>query len=299
MTEQERALHFSAAVDRLLDPAERPMGEETLALAEDQELLDLAQTLARLDFSPQSRFLRQLRRPQGGKMNVNHSQSIRRRPARLVLAFAMTILVLAALLAFPPTRALAQEMWQSLFTRQSADTIPAMEMQAGPIATALPIAPGQEANRLAEISALAGFQVKEATYLPAGYSLHTVHYEEGLGSVIMFFTDGGPAGLTLSFQQGPTATLGTGLVAETAVVETVQIGDNHGEYVHGEWVFDKIEFDEAQGTMSMGTGTWNPDGPGQNLRWVDGEMSYILSTPPGQETDLQLADLIRIAESAR
>lgn len=303
MNEQKRALHFAAAVDRLLDPAERPAGEETLMLAEDQELLELAQTLARLDFSPQSRFLRQLRQPHGGKMNDHASQSIWRRPAprRLALAFAMTILVLAAaLLALPPTRALAQELWQSLFTRQSGDTIPAREIEIELMATLIPIEPGQAASGLAEISAQTSYQLKTPTDLPEGYYLSGIHYSEKTGITLMFFNDGdGPGDLGFSFAQGPVEALGVGLVAETAVIETVQIGDYYGEYVRGEWTHDTIEYDEATSMMSIGEAVWNPDGPSQTLLWTEGDMVYALSTPVGQESGLQLADLIRIAKSAR
>ena len=84
---------------------------------------------------------------------------------------------------------------------------------------------------------------------------------------------------------GKPSAIGTGIVAKSADVQQVQIGDLPGEYYTG------ILFQDEQGNVS-----WLPDDPQQTLRWEDGGSTYTLvyfST----FYPLTKEDLVRIAES--
>jgi hypothetical protein len=298
VNEQERAACFTIEVDRLLESDAPTTLRETPASKEDRELLALAQTLAQIDLSPQSAFLRRLRQPQGVKMQTNLSPSAFQ-PRRAALVFGLVLIVLAlAFLAFPPARALAQDIWDSLFIRASSDSLPALEMQPGPVSTIMAVEPHLIPSTLAQVSAQAGFEVKEPTYLPEGFSLSGSHYEAERKTVLLFFTNRQLQTVTLDQQL--TTIPDRRLIADGAVVVDVQIGENRGEYVRGEWTLPEgFTLDELQPSVTLPERTWNPDGHAQTLSWTAGEIAYSLSTAAGQETDLELADLLRIAESLR
>jgi hypothetical protein len=294
MNEQERAMRFAAGIDRLLEPTAQPAAEETVMLNDDRELLELAHTLARMDLSSQSQFLRRLRQ-QGNNMQTNFSPSIFQ-PRRLALVFGVAALILAvALLALPPARALANELWQSLFTRSSSDTYAGGEMESGSVATVVPVAPTQPAN-VAELSGPAGYQVKEVTYLPPGLSLIGIHYEPERRAVLLFYSENGLLPI-VTLQQEPVAQARVSMIGETAVIQAVQIGEIRGEYVRGDWNWANVNVGDSH--ASLEGGVWNPEDPTQTLSWVDGEIAYSLTTLPGQESGLEMADLIKMAESLR
>jgi hypothetical protein len=293
MNEQERAARFTTEVDRLLEPGALPTRREKPISQEDEALLELAQTLAQIDLSPQSAFLRSLRQAQGVKMQSNLSATAFQ-PRRVALVFGLVLVVLAlAFLAFPPARVRAQEIWQSLFVRAGSDTLPAIEMQPGPVSTIMAV---ESLSTLAQVSAQAGFEVKVPAYLPEGFSLTGIHYEAETRTVLLFLMNRELQTMTLS--QQPSATPDRLLIADGAVVVEVQIGESRGDYVRGEWALpDGFTFDELQPVVTLPERIWNPDGNQQTLSWTAGEIAYSLSTSPGQESGLELADLLRIAES--
>jgi hypothetical protein len=132
------------------------------------------------------------------------------------------------------------------------------------------------------------FEVKEPASLPDGM------YFEG--------ATGGPDFIELAYLHedidrlggelsvginatGRPSTAGTVIVAKSAQVEQVQIGNLPGEYFTGSL------FQDEQGNV-----TWQPDFPTATLRWEDNGSTYTLiyfgkRYPVGKE------DLIRVAES--
>jgi hypothetical protein len=298
MNEQERAARFTSEVDRLLEPGAPPTLRETPISQEGQELLELAQTLAQIDLSPQSAFLRRLRQPQGDKMQTPILPSIFQL-RRLVFISGVIALVLAvALLTVPATRVMANELWQSLFVRHSSDSqsfAEPFEVSAVATATPIPVEEHQPALSLAEATALAGFDVKEVASVPEGFTLANIHYNAEQKAVTLLYLNRQWLGITL--RQEPAAMATPWIIGETAVVETVTIGDNSGEYVRGEWVMAGTQPDESR-FLVQGS-VWIAAGPAQHLRWVDGDMVYTLATSPARESGLVLADLLHMAESLR
>lgn len=298
MNEQEKAVHLSSQIDRLLEqPASLLVHEENM-LTDDQELLELAQRMAGLNFSAQSRFLRRRQQTKGASMNTL-SQRITPQRRRMWLAGGvMAALFLLALLTLPPVRALAQEVWQSLFTRHDSDNAILPEpytVTLEPTASPIPVAVPQLNMTVADAEAMAGYDVLEPGYMPAGYQLSSVHYDAGATAVTQLYLQGG---VGISLRQEPAATAEAWFIGQSAVVESKQIGHLSAEYVRGAWN-EVAEVDSQGNTAVVSQQTWNPDDPYQRLRWTDGQMAYTIGTTVGQETGLQAADLIAIAESLR
>jgi hypothetical protein len=84
---------------------------------------------------------------------------------------------------------------------------------------------------------------------------------------------------------GKPSPVGTGIVAKSANVQPVQIGDLSGEYYTG------ILFQDENGNVS-----WQPDDPTSTLRWEDGGSTYTLSY---YSTTIPLSkeELIALAET--
>lgn len=139
-----------------------------------------------------------------------------------------------------------------------------------------------------QVRSMVDFEVKEPAILPPGM------YFEG--------ATGGPDFIELAYLHedidrlggelsvgieatGKLSAVGTGIVAKSAYVEQVQIGNLQGEYYMG------ILFQDEQGNV-----TWLPDNPTSTLRWEDGGSTYTLiynskRNPLGKE------DLVKVAES--
>lgn len=173
MNEPDWADRFSRDVDSLLNQAGRTDSEPTTT--EYHQALDLARTLATTDFSAESQVRQELRRrllnriSTRGKRQQPNAYPVRRffqgRHSIVILAAVLTVFLLSALVLaiYPPTRALAQETWQTVLrTVQLVRALPRLtgEVLAG-LATSI--------ESPAEAVPLVDFAVRAPSYLPQDY----------------------------------------------------------------------------------------------------------------------------------
>lgn len=139
-----------------------------------------------------------------------------------------------------------------------------------------------------QVRGMVDFEVKEPAILPDG-----MYFEGATGGpdfieLAYLHEDIDRMGGELSIGINPTdrpSAAGMVLVAKSAQVEQVQIGNLPGEYFTGSL------YQDEQGNV-----TWQPDFPTATLRWEDNGSTYTLiyfggRYPVGKE------DLIRVAES--
>ncbi len=172
-----------------------------------------------------------------GDISMNAKLARRR---RLATAILLTLLLVSALLfATPQGRAWAQDVLQ-FFTRAEADKLPVQSWQLTPapeIAVPDPSSITDAYLPVAAVEQQAGFDVLEPTWLPeslsfAGASLETEHPVARL--FYQYIETNGLGLREEQFKQTDACAL-CGMVGESAAIETVQIGNNPGEYVQGVW----------------------------------------------------------------
>jgi hypothetical protein len=174
MSERDWADRFSLDVDSILNQAGRTDSEPSPT--EYRQALDLAHTLATTDFSTESRVRQELRhrlmnriseREEGQRRNVypvRPSLSRRRSAVLLMTVLVVFLLSTLGLAAYPPTRALAQETWQTVLrTVQLIRALPRLtgEALAGGLTTSI--------ESPAEAVSLVDFPVRAPSYLPQDY----------------------------------------------------------------------------------------------------------------------------------
>ena len=223
---------------------------------------------------------------QGEKMKPIDSRRIPR------AAFAGLILVALLSLAFvtPQGRALAQSVLQS-FTRAESDTF-YMEPSDVTVEESTPFLAEcgswiHPTCSMEQIRSKVDFEVKELGILPEKmYYAGATGGPENIGFAYVY-KDRDRLGGQLSVSVEPThsASALPWLVAQSANVEQVQIGDLPGEYYTG------ILFQDEHGNV-----TWQPNDPTATLRWVDGGSKYTLSYY-SRRYPLTKEELISLAES--
>lgn len=287
MNEQDKAARFSAQVDQLLQTPAHPVTGDPFT-DDDQALLTLASEMAALDFSAQSRFLRQARQPKGAN-KMSHSRNGRR--ALVGLALAVTLL-LFAVVVISPVRVFAQELLQSLFIRHDSNTMATepFEPMADPTPTPIPAPESLPDMSVADAAALASFAVKELTHLPEGYRLGSVYYDEAQDKVTFLYINDAYLGIVL--HQEPAETAEPWTIGPDAVIEAVMVNGVVGEYVKGSW-----RWLEPDSSGAVDEAIWQSDDPHQQLRWTQDGIAYTVSTTVGQDQGLTQTDLIAIAES--
>jgi len=145
---------------------------------------------------------------------------------------------------------------------------------------------------------LAGFDLKEPTVLPKGFTFNYADYDAVAQRVRLVYEFGNNTGTAsvVIFQTPITVAPEINLaeIYPPGVVETVQIGGAAGQYAYGSY------FTVESGTPTS-TPTWNPDDPHKSLTWQqDGlliQMSFFASQWYGGR--LEKVDMIAIAESMK
>ena len=134
-----------------------------------------------------------------------------------------------------------------------------------------------------QLRSMVDFEVKELGRLPEG-----LYYVGGTG---------GPDWVGLKYEYPNRLAGGMGivvkptgaekhLVAKSASVERVQVGDLPAEYYTG------ILFQDDNGNV-----TWQPDEPVAQLRWADGDSTYtLIYVFQNQEDPLTMEELVALAE---
>jgi hypothetical protein len=217
---------------------------------------------------------------------------IARRRASVVSA--LTLALVAVMLAFTPQgRAWAQDLLR-FFSRASSDSV---------LVTPLPSSPAQDSGyvfnkEIADVEERAGFRLLVPNYLPADYfgqpillfAGASIEAEQNIVRIFYRYALGGEGitdGLVLREQRFQTveACELCGMVGSSAVVETIPIGNVSGEYVEGVWKAD-----------DNGVWQWVPDPYVKTLRWQKGDLALELQY---FGIEVGKADLIAIAESMK
>jgi hypothetical protein len=213
---------------------------------------------------------------------------------RTYVVTGLTIVLLAALLAFTPQgRAWAQEITH-FFTRATSDTLPVT-----PLPLTVTQDPGYVFNKaIADAGHQAGFDALEPAWLPVDpsgrqiLSFDGASFEPDHQIVRIFYRyalggDDLTDGLVLREERFRTVDDCElcGMVGASALIEQVQIGAFSGEYVAGVWKAD-----------DSGNWKWESDPYIQTLRWQKGDLALEIQYF-GQE--VEKADLIAVAESIK
>lgn len=222
---------------------------------------------------------------------VNAPWTRRATSRRYTLGVVLVVMAVTALsvAVTPQARAFAQSLLQ-FFTRTESDVF-YMEPSdltfedTTPFHEECGIAIAPRCS-VAQIRGMVEFEVKELGTLPA--DMYFIGSTGGPDFVELKYgyPDRRDGNLSVIVEaNGRPSPIGTGVIAKSANVEQVQIGNLPGEYYTG------ALFQDEEGNV-----TWRPDDPQQTLRWVDGGSTYTLFY---YSTRYPLAKehLVRLAES--
>jgi hypothetical protein len=210
------------------------------------------------------------------------------------VAAGLTVLLAAALLIFSPQGQVMARELVSFFTRSGGDVVvvtPSLDTPTPQVGYVFD-------QEIAAVGRQAGFDVLEPAWLPLDPSGQALLSFDGAslepeGNIVRIFYryvlggDGLTDGLVLREQQAPLSSDCTlcGMVGNSAVIESVQIGDMAGEYVQGVWKAD-----------DQGVWNWTADPYVQTLRFEKDGLAIELQFF-GQE--IGKAELIAIAASLK
>ncbi len=212
---------------------------------------------------------------------------------RFIAAAAALLIVVTLTLAVPPLRSFAQEMLDLLFNRAASDnevfeTPVVVQLQTTPTVTFHEPRP---ALTVEQVEAQAGFDVLVPAYVPAGYELQDVYYDEGGKLVSQFYMRNGLGFNLVQMQAQSAEPLEVGASAE--IIE-VTIGDVVGQYVEGNWTVTSTRDGD---TVTFAGQTWDSDFPFSQMRWQVGDSVFWLMTTLGQRSDLPLSEWEAMASS--
>lgn len=210
------------------------------------------------------------------------------RSHRIVSVTAAMVFLLVLAFVTPQVRAFAQEVLQ-FFTRTESDTF-YIEPSDLTVEETTPFLAEcgswiKSFCSIDQIRSKVDFEVKELGILPEGMFFGGATGGPNLIGYAYLYPDKDRLGGQLSVTVEPLDSPSTWLVAKSANVEKVQIGNLPGEYYKG------ILFQDEQGNV-----TWQPNDPQVTLRWEDGGSRYTMyyyST----RYPLTKEDLVRLAES--
>jgi hypothetical protein len=295
MNEQELANELGALLDGRADGSSLLPAEDAAFAAELQAMAEgtktdttFAATLeTRLRAADSSFANRQ------GKTNRGRTIMTNRYAQRFATAAAIIAILAAATLTIPPLRTLAEDVLNLLFSRTPSDTVPfatpvVVDMQPTPISDAQTYVP----LSIEEAGAIAGYEIHVPTFVPDGYVLTSVGYDDPATRQTSLFYAKDGYGVVIA--QTPAELAKPLEVGATAAIQTVQIGSAVGEYVEGAW---RVNPEVNGDTMTLTERTWDADFRFQQLRWQQGDRVYWMMSVPGQRSDLNLDDWLAIARS--
>lgn len=141
---------------------------------------------------------------------------------------------------------------------------------------------------IAETEALAGFDILEPSYIPAGYVLEGVSYDPQTGKVAMQYDSQSDHGRLYISQGFGKLTPDPNI---QAYITPVAVGDTEGEYVQGAWIYD---------TPDVTTPKWDPRSDVYSLSWQQGEFALSINFLGGETIQpISVSELIAIAESMK
>jgi hypothetical protein len=210
---------------------------------------------------------------------------------------AMTLLVcliLAAILLSPPLRAMARN-WMLYFLPDNQDQIELSIEQLDPQELYQYATPGNFPYSVEQINSLAGYHVSPPVALLPGMVLIGGRYESGTQTTVLLYQG---AGYNLFLSQRPIeAGQEYFSIGASADVESVSIGEIHGEYVAGGWVkLSSIPTAEQNAPNELRV-EWDETLPQYTLRWQDQDFAFQLRSTG--ITSPQKTDLIALAQTIR
>lgn len=246
--------------------------------------------LGRIQPKPGARFYKQMvNNPWDGV--VNHPMRSRVRAMALPAIFGLITVVL--LVSFLPSlQALASQIAR-YFTPASRDhlilAVPLLE---------LPDAGKKFLFDLRDTANLVGFEVKSPTPIPSGYAFISAEYKPEREAIILLYESVSGHILRISQRRQSVEYQS---VSIQAVIETVSIGSQQGEFVTGGWkaTSTQAETPESGGLITV-TAEWDPDADIHFLRWQENDILYeilFIGNDPDSPGYLHKDDLIAIAEN--
>ena len=222
-----------------------------------------------------------------------HSQptALLRRRVWLVPLALVTILVLGIFLS-PPLRIMARQLVLYFWPDQrdqmdlSFDLLDTQQLY-------LYATPEYFPYSIEELSQIVGFQVSQLAELLPGMQLIGGRYEPGMQTTVLLYQGSG-YNLFLS-QRSLISGQEFFSIGASAVVESVSIGDNQGEYVAGGWV-DRSEAPSSEPETSPELrANWDETLPQYTLRWQVQDYAFQLRSTG--ITGPQKDELIILAQS--
>ncbi len=208
---------------------------------------------------------------------------------RMVTAILMALLVFAVFLfTTPQGRALAQEIL-SFFTRAESDTVPIPPQELTPFTETTTPNPGFVVDKsILDVEQQAGYDVLVPTWIPEALTFDGASLEPEHNIVRLFYQTMQTKVLSLReepFKTNDDCTL-CGWVGSSAMIETVQIGKDPGEFVEGVW------------KLIDGNYVWESDPYMKTLRWQANGIAFELQYmgPPERVTK---GDMLAVAESLK
>jgi hypothetical protein len=194
------------------------------------------------------------------------------------LASMIFIFLVIAIMLIPPVRAIARQIIYS-FIAAPSNQIEVEVTLASPADLFNYSDPSNFSLSPQAAQSQAGFQVRQISPLPAGLTLVGARYDRDYNAVILLYQG---ERFTLFLTQRP---LGNSQdvfsVGTQAVVEMVDIGNMHGEFVRGGWKAISTESpigNQTQESQVNITAIWDDALPQFTLRWQEGNVAYELRT---------------------
>lgn len=139
-----------------------------------------------------------------------------------------------------------------------------------------------------EAETLAGFDVLEPSYVPAGYTLEGIAYDLQTQKVVMKYVSQENSGLLFINQQPGVFIYDPSTQAN---VTPVPIGNIEAKYVQGAWIYDKPE---------TTTPRWDSSAAFYSLNWQKDSLTYSIDFIGGESvTPPLLSEFVAIAESLK
>jgi hypothetical protein len=211
---------------------------------------------------------------------------------RFISGAAVLLVLIGVIVMTPSLRAMAAEFLG--LTRASDNNIERTLTYTDPVVL----------DSIAEAEARAGFDLREPTLLPPGYTFSRATYWPDKPSVMLTYTKqlraDNPnivASLDLIQWRGqPSTTNALPSVGQDADVEIVQVGDVQGQYVIGAWkTLSRSTSSPESGTMSEELRlSWDRFFPLQRVRWTNEGTTFDLQA---SISSLSKEELVEIAAS--
>jgi hypothetical protein len=151
---------------------------------------------------------------------------------------------------------------------------------------------------LEEALDLVGFKIKVPDPVPTGYRFQSAEFRPDREAIIMNYESDSGNLLRISQRKNGVEYQS---ISIHALVETVKIGSQKGEYVIGGWKATPTEAEvPADGQAISIQAVWDPDGNIHFLRWQENDILYeilFIGHHPNSQDYLKKDDLLLIAEN--